>query len=37
MPTVVRYERIDGVVKETGRVVEGEVIVEGKLGALLSQ
>ncbi|KXJ94971.1 hypothetical protein Micbo1qcDRAFT_200428 [Microdochium bolleyi] len=35
VPTVVRYERVDGEIKETGRVVEGEVIVDGKLQALV--
>jgi hypothetical protein len=31
VPTLVRYQRVDGEVKETGRLVEGEILDEKKL------
>ena len=35
IPTVVRYQRVDGKIQETGRLVEGEILNERKLGALI--
>lgn len=35
VPTLVRYERVDGEIKETGRLVEGEILDQGKLKALI--
>ncbi len=32
VPTVVRFETVSGVVKETGRLVEDEILNEKKLG-----
>lgn len=37
VPTLVRYQRVDGDVKETGRLVEGEILVEQRLKHLLSR
>ncbi|CAI4212365.1 unnamed protein product [Parascedosporium putredinis] len=35
IPTVVRYQRVDGKIQETGRLVEGEILNERKLSALI--
>ncbi|KAH8763093.1 hypothetical protein F5883DRAFT_498583 [Diaporthe sp. PMI_573] len=35
VPTLVRYERVDGEVKETGRLVEGEILDKGRLKGLV--
>ncbi|KAH9863989.1 hypothetical protein J1614_009922, partial [Plenodomus biglobosus] len=37
IPCVVRYERVDGVVREVGRLVEGEVLEEEALRALVAR
>jgi hypothetical protein len=31
VPTLVRYQRVDGIVTATGRLVEGEIMDENKL------
>ncbi|KAH8651435.1 hypothetical protein BX600DRAFT_473564 [Xylariales sp. PMI_506] len=36
VPTIVRYGRVDGQVKETGRLVESEILDAGKLQKLIS-
>lgn len=36
VPTIVRYSFVDGEVKETGRLLEGELLQEKKLRALIS-
>jgi hypothetical protein len=36
VPTLVRYQRIDGEVKETGRLVEGELLDQKKLKELVA-
>lgn len=36
VPTLVRFEDVDGKVRETGRLVEGEILDEKKLKGLLS-
>ncbi|QSZ31110.1 hypothetical protein DSL72_000673 [Monilinia vaccinii-corymbosi] len=35
VPTLVRYERVDGEVKETGRLVENEILNQGSLNDLV--
>ena len=35
VPTLARYERVDGVVKEVGRLVEEEVLDKERLAKLL--
>ena len=37
MPTLVRYQRVDGEVIETGRLIEAEILDEKKLKDLISQ
>ncbi|KZM24145.1 uncharacterized protein EKO05_0010799 [Ascochyta rabiei] len=37
VPQLVRYQRVDGEVKETGRLVEAEVVDENKLLGLVSE
>lgn len=37
IPTIVRFERADGQVKETGRLVEAEILDEKKLGEFIGQ
>lgn len=37
MPTLVRYQRVDGEVKETGRLVEGELLDEKKMRNLVEE
>ncbi|KAL0936362.1 Thioredoxin domain-containing protein C21C3.12c [Colletotrichum truncatum] len=37
VPTIVRYQRVDGQVKETGRLVEGEILDEKRLRALIEE
>lgn len=36
VPTIVRYSFVDGEVKETGRLLEGELLQEKRLSALIS-
>ncbi|KAL6704497.1 hypothetical protein ACN47E_008126 [Coniothyrium glycines] len=36
VPTLVRFQRVDGRIRETGRLVEGELLVERKLTSLTS-
>ncbi|OHE93852.1 hypothetical protein CORC01_10873 [Colletotrichum orchidophilum] len=36
VPTIVRYERSDGEVRETGRLVEGEILDKKRLLGLIS-
>ena len=35
VPALVRYEHVDGVTKEVGRLVEGEILDEGRLARLV--
>lgn len=35
VPALVRYERVDGVTKEVGRLIEGEILDGEKLGGLV--
>ena len=35
VPALVRYERVDGVTKEVGRLIEGEILDGGELAGLL--
>ncbi|ORY55844.1 DUF953 domain protein [Pseudomassariella vexata] len=37
VPTLVRFERMDGQVKETGRLVEGEILDDKKLKAFIGR
>lgn len=37
VPTLVRYQRIDGDVQETGRLVEDEIVDEKKLANLIGK
>ncbi|OLN97158.1 Thioredoxin domain-containing protein C21C3.12c [Colletotrichum chlorophyti] len=37
VPTLVRYERVDGEVRETGRLVEGEILDEQRLKEFVGQ
>jgi hypothetical protein len=35
VPALVKYERVDGVTKEVGRLIEGEILDGGKLAGLV--
>ncbi|PYH47637.1 uncharacterized protein BP01DRAFT_390154 [Aspergillus saccharolyticus JOP 1030-1] len=37
IPLLIRYELVDGAMVETGRLAEGEILDEGKLGALVGR
>jgi hypothetical protein len=37
VPTLVRYERVDGKVKETGRLTENEILDGQQLQALINK
>ncbi|KAK2063053.1 hypothetical protein LY76DRAFT_504464 [Colletotrichum caudatum] len=37
VPTIVRYRRIDGGIKETGRLVEAEILDEKRLTGLIAE
>ncbi|OHW92574.1 DUF953 domain-containing protein [Colletotrichum incanum] len=37
VPTIVRYQRLDGEVRETGRLVEDEILDEKRLKDLISE
>jgi hypothetical protein len=37
VPTLARYQRLDGEVRETGRLVEDEILDEDKLYNLVNQ
>lgn len=37
VPTLVRYQRVDDEVKETGRLVEGEILDHGRLKGLIGE
>jgi len=36
VPTLVRYQRVNGDVRETGRLVEDEILKEGNLHDLIN-
>lgn len=36
VPALVRFERIDGEVSATGKLIEGEILDKAKLGAFLA-
>ncbi|KAJ5936884.1 hypothetical protein N7466_003334 [Penicillium verhagenii] len=36
VPALVRFERVDGEVKATGKLIEGEILDQAKLGAFLA-
>ncbi|KAF9876578.1 duf953 domain protein [Colletotrichum karsti] len=37
VPTIVRYQRVNGQIKETGRLVEGDILDNQRLQSLLNQ
>lgn len=37
IPTIVRFERVDGGITETGRLVEAEILDEKRLGEFIGQ
>lgn len=36
VPTLVRYQRVDGVISETGRLVEGQILNKDRLRGFIS-